>query len=44
LNNDEDKQEALDLGANDYFVKSQHTPAELMAKIDLIFSSKDSSK
>jgi two-component system, OmpR family, response regulator VanR len=38
LNNDEDKQQALGLGANDYFVKSQHTPAELIEKIKLIFS------
>lgn len=37
LNNEEDKQQALGLGANDYFVKSQHTPAELVAKIKQFF-------
>jgi len=41
LNNDEDKQQALGLGANDYFVKSQHTPAELVDKINLLFSGGD---
>lgn len=37
LNNDEDKEQALGLGANDYFVKAQHTPSELVAKINLLF-------
>jgi DNA-binding response OmpR family regulator len=40
LNNDEDKKQALDLGADDYFVKSQHTPAELVEKINLMFAGK----
>jgi hypothetical protein len=30
------------LGANGYFVKSQHTPAELVAKIKQFFSEKES--
>lgn len=42
LNNEEDKQQAIGLGANDYFVKSQHTPAELVAKIRQFFSEKES--
>lgn len=33
LNNDEDKDQALGLGAEDYFVKSQHTPTELANKV-----------
>lgn len=37
LNNEEDKQQAFALGANGYFVKSQHTPAELVAKIKQFF-------
>ena len=42
LNNEEDKQQAFALGANGYFVKSQHTPAELVAKIKQFFSEKES--
>lgn len=33
LDNDEDKAQALKLGAKDYFVKSQHTPSELVEKV-----------
>lgn len=33
LDNDEDRKEALDAGAKDYFVKSQHTPSELVGKV-----------
>lgn len=33
LDNDDDRAEALALGAKDYFVKSQHAPSELVAKV-----------
>lgn len=33
LDNDEDKEETVKLGANEYFVKSQHTPAELAERV-----------
>ena len=33
LDNDEDRAQALGMGARDYFVKSQHTPSELVLKI-----------
>ena len=33
LDNDEDRQEVLKMGANDYFVKSKHTPSELASKV-----------
>lgn len=33
LDNDEDRAQALGAGAKDYFVKSQHTPSELVAKV-----------
>ena len=33
LDNDEDRAQAMGLGAKDYFVKSRHTPAELVAHI-----------
>lgn len=36
LDNEEDKQQAIALGADEYFVKAQHTPSELAQKIDLI--------
>ncbi|KKQ51530.1 MAG: Two-component hybrid sensor and regulator [Parcubacteria group bacterium GW2011_GWD2_38_11] len=38
LDNDEDKQQALELGAKEYFVKSQHTPMELVEKVNSIFA------
>ena len=34
LDNDEDRSQALSMGAKDYFVKSQHTPSELVIKIN----------
>lgn len=34
LDNDEDRAQAMGMGAKDYFVKSQHTPSELVAKIN----------
>lgn len=33
LDNDEDRKEAFENGAKEYFVKSQHTPSELVAKV-----------
>ena len=36
LDNDEDRAQALGGGAKDYFVKSQHTPTELVAKVNAI--------
>jgi DNA-binding response OmpR family regulator len=33
LDNDEDRAQALGGGAREYFVKSQHTPSELVAKV-----------
>lgn len=33
LDNEEDKKETVKLGANDYFIKSQHTPEELVQKV-----------
>ncbi|HOX10435.1 MAG TPA: response regulator [Candidatus Moranbacteria bacterium] len=40
LDNEEDKQQAIALGAEEYFVKAQHTPSELAQKIDLLLSKK----
>jgi len=40
LDNEEDKKQAIALGANEYFVKAQHTPSELVQKINLILSKK----
>jgi DNA-binding response OmpR family regulator len=37
LDNEEDKKQAFEMGASDYFVKSQYTPSELVEKIDLLF-------
>ncbi|NTW26985.1 MAG: response regulator [Candidatus Moranbacteria bacterium] len=34
LDNDEDRAQALGMGAKDYFVKSQHTPSELVEKVN----------
>ena len=36
LDNDEDRAQALGGGARDYFVKSQHTPSELVAKVNAV--------
>lgn len=33
LDNEEDRAETLKMGANDYFVKSKHTPDELVTKV-----------
>ncbi|EKE19971.1 MAG: Response regulator receiver modulated metal dependent phosphohydrolase [uncultured bacterium] len=41
LDNSEDKAQAMDLGARDYFVKSQHTPSELVAEAETIISYND---
>lgn len=41
LDNDEDRQQALGLGAKEYFVKSQHTPSELVAKVSAIFAEEE---
>lgn len=38
LDNDEDKAQAMDFGAKDYFVKSQHTPSELIVEVDTILA------
>lgn len=40
LDNEEDKQQAMALGADEYFVKAQHTPSELAQKIDLLLPKK----
>lgn len=37
LDNDEDRTQALGLGAKEYFVKSRHTPSELVAKVKEVF-------
>ena len=36
LDNEEDRQQAIALGADEYFIKTQYTPSELAQKIDLI--------
>lgn len=41
LDNDEDRQQALGMGARDYFVKSQHTPSELVAKIRSVMAEEE---
>jgi DNA-binding response OmpR family regulator len=41
LDNDEDKAQAMGLGARDYFVKSQHTPSELVTEVNTILDYKD---
>ncbi|HEX8974301.1 MAG TPA: response regulator [Patescibacteria group bacterium] len=38
LDNDEDRKEALSMGAKDYFVKSLHTPSELVNEIQKVLS------
>lgn len=37
LDNDEDSAQAMELGAKEYFVKSRHTPAELVSHIKEVF-------
>jgi DNA-binding response OmpR family regulator len=44
LDNDEDKKQAMDMGAVDYFVKSQHTPAELVAEVETFLNGKSPKK
>lgn len=41
LDNDEDKAQAMGLGARDYFVKSQHTPSELVTEVEVILDYKE---
>lgn len=36
LDNNEDRQQALGMGAKEYFVKSQHTPTELVNKVEAV--------
>ena len=38
LDNDEDRAQALGGGAREYFVKSQHTPSELVAKVHAVLA------
>lgn len=38
LDSSEDKEQAMDLGAKDYFVKSQHTPSELVTEAETIIA------
>lgn len=40
LDNEDDKKQAMSLGAKDYFVKSQHTPAELVGEVQMVLSEK----
>ncbi|KKU54853.1 MAG: Response regulator receiver sensor signal transduction histidine kinase [Candidatus Moranbacteria bacterium GW2011_GWE1_49_15] len=44
LDNADDKREALGLGANEYFVKSHHTPSELVEIIHKIVAPPSSKK
>lgn len=41
LDNDEDRSQAMSMGAKDYFVKSQHTPSELVAKINGVLAEEE---
>ena len=41
LDNDEDKKQAFEMGADDYFVKARYTPSELAGKVNIILSSND---
>jgi CheY-like chemotaxis protein len=43
LDNDEDRAQALGMGAKEYFVKSQHTPSELVAKVGSFFPKEEGS-
>jgi DNA-binding response OmpR family regulator len=38
LDNDEDRAQALGGGAKEYFVKSQHTPSELVDKVSTVLA------
>jgi CheY-like chemotaxis protein len=37
LDNEDDKKQALELGANDYLVKSKYTPSEMVKKVEEFF-------
>lgn len=43
LDNDEDRAQALGGGAKEYFVKSQHTPSELVVKVIDVLNDSDAS-
>ncbi|MEI7890370.1 MAG: response regulator [bacterium] len=43
LDNDEDRKEAFENGAREYFVKSQHTPSELVVKVKELLESDNTS-
>jgi len=36
LDGEDDKKQAFEMGASDYFIKSQHTPSELVEKLNKI--------
>jgi len=36
LDGEDDKKQAFEMGASDYFIKSQHTPSELVEKLNQI--------
>lgn len=36
LDGEDDKRQAFEMGASDYFIKSQHTPSELVEKLNQI--------
>ncbi|MDD5463794.1 MAG: response regulator [Candidatus Moranbacteria bacterium] len=38
LDNDDDRRQALGMGAKEYFVKSKHTPSELVAKVKAVIN------
>lgn len=41
LDNDDDRRQALGMGAKEYFVKSQHTPSELVAKVSAVIKERE---
>ncbi|HBI33852.1 MAG TPA: hypothetical protein DEA43_04395 [Candidatus Moranbacteria bacterium] len=41
LDNDDDRRQALGMGAKEYFVKSQHTPSELVAKVSAVVKERE---
>jgi CheY-like chemotaxis protein len=43
LDNDEDRAQALGGGAKEYFVKSQHTPSELVDKVSAVLAQEENS-
>ncbi len=38
LDNEDDKKQAFEMGANEYLIKSQYTPSALVDKLDQIFA------